>query len=206
VKMENKNKNVRKLRKANKKKAAKGFGPNSGVVISKPFTTLLGPGSPGRASMRATFQVLSDTSHARLGMNTTDGFPQWAPKIAFLLQNFKFFRIAALRATYTVTGGAASSYYIIGNVSNDPLFVDSSVVDILDDDFAGVANGVEKLILTPPPMYWKMGVANWYSSDNNAGDTTNTAGFLTFVGGGGATPLTTVGWCTVDLDVEFHTM
>jgi len=177
-----------------------------GLVVSKPFSSVMSQESPGRASMRATFQVLSDTSHGGFSMTVADGFPSWAPKVATLLGSFKFWRLVDAKLTYTVTGGAASPYYIIGNVSNNPLTYDVSVIDVLDDDYAGVANGVEQLVLAPPKSYWRQGLSNWKTTGVASDLSLTSAGVFTFVGGGGATPTTVVGWCTIDLEIEFHTM
>jgi len=181
-------------------------GTTTGFTVNRPMTQLLTPGRPGRATMRATFQVLSDTSSGSFSMSTLSGFPQWGARIGTLLNNFKFFRVVDASVTYMVTGGAASPYYIVGNVSADTLNTDTTVLAILDDDYAGVANGVEKLVLHPPPSYWRGGLGAWLSTKDETPGPINNAGIFTFVGGGGATPTTVVGWCSIDMVVEFHTM
>lgn len=178
----------------------------SGLVVSRPFTQSMTANSPGHASIRTTFNVLSDTFHKAFNMNATEGFPSWAPKLSGLLDSYEYWRLRRVRVTYVVTGGAASTYYIIGNVSNSSITYDNSVVGILDDDYAGVANGVVPLVLEPQPDYWNQGVGTWLSTDVDGALQVLTAGILTYVGGGGDLTTTLVGWCSVDMDVEFHTM
>jgi len=191
--------------KRRSKRQAKNGDILTGYVVSRPFTAALTPDNPGHASIRSTFEVKSALDYIVMSLDTVKGFPVWAPKVNNLLATFNYWRPTAIRVTYTVIGGAASTYYIVGNLTNDNSSHDLTELAVLDDDFAGVASSVQPLVLQPSPTYWKMGITNWYNTAFGSG-LVSCAGAATYIGGGGALPTTVVGWCTVDLDVEFHTL
>lgn len=201
--MVNKSNQKRKERKRGKRNGTREM---SGVIVSLPPTLALTMQQPGRAFIRSTATVLSNSGHHDFGMHATNGFPSWAPKVAAVLGIFRYWRVLSIKVTYTVTGGAASPYYIIGNLSNDGIYGDAVVTAVLDDDYAGVANGVTPLVLEPPRAYWKLAPVTWYNTDASSEAATRNAGCVIYVGGGGALATTEVGWVTVDMEFEYHTL
>jgi len=184
------------------------YGDSSGAVVARPFTSMFSPDRPGRASLRTTFEAIGTLRSLTLAnVAGVDGFPDWFPQAVSLLTPFSFFRITRLRFVTQISGGAASVYTVAANVTNDSATSDAGALTILNDDFAGVANALRPLVLEPPPGYFQQGSLKWYPTDTNALDIVDyTMGSLSMVGFGGAAPDTVIGWHTVDVEIEFHTL
>lgn len=184
------------------------YGRNRGAVVSRPFTTMFTPDRPGRASLRTTFEAIGTPRALQLAnVPGAAGFPDWFPQMVALLSPFSFFRITRLRFVTQVTGGAASLYTVTANVTNDNTSTDTSALAILNDDFAGVANAVTPLVLEPPVGYFQQGSLKWYPTVTTSLDSIDfSMGTLCAIGFGGSLPATVIGWHTVDVEVEFHTL
>lgn len=198
----------KKARKRNKMNDGVGTQPGArGLAVSRPFTSVYSATNPGRASLRTTFEAFPTVRYFELANGGSLGFAGWFPQLESLLSPFVFFRIVNLRFTTQLTGGAASVYTIAANVSNNPLDHDVVATTVLDDDYAGVANAINPLVLTPPSEYWRQGSVAWYPTSGPVTMPTGASqGTLSIIGYGSAEPTTVIGWHTVDIEVEFHTL
>jgi len=181
----------------------------SGLVVSRPFVALMTPTKPGKMSYRATFEVFSAVNHITFSMNATSGFPAWALPLSQMLAAFKYFRVLEVQAAFELTGGAASPYSVVANVSNDAVTNDANAIAILDDAYSGIGTSLAPLFIRPPRSYWREGALNWLSlltPTSNVDMFNSNAGVISLLGSGGAVPGTVIGWCTVDIELEFHTM
>lgn len=176
-----------------------------GVLTTKPFSEVYNGANPGKLSLRVVFQNTSDTTQLTMGPDASNGFPNWAPKISSILATYKYWRLGNFRLTAIVTGGASSAYYAVCGLSNDAA-IDSSLIAVLDEDYAGVGNSIVPLVLQPPRSYWRQTTSPWLSTDSSFAHPDKSNGSMTIVGGGGATAGTVIGWCSVDIELEFHTM
>lgn len=180
----------------------------SGMVVARPFTSAFTPDAPGHASLRSTFEAVGlPRALALANVTGASGFPDWFPQAVALLTPFCYFRIKRLRFTTQVTGGAASVYTVAANVSNDASTSEATALAILNDDYAGVANALTPLVLQPPPDYFMQGSLKWYPTVTTSLDAVDySIGTLCMAGFGGETPETLIGWHTVDVELEFHTL
>lgn len=179
----------------------------SGMVVSRPFTAMFDHTTPGHASVRVAFEALNGSRAFDFCAVGTSGFNAWAPRIQSLLTPFAYFRITSVRLTTQVTGGAASVYTVVANLSNNAMSFDNSATAILDDEYAGVANATQPLIIQPPRGYWQMTPSTWYPATTASLDAIDVSqGSMSLYGYGGADASTVLGWHTVDVDIEFHTL
>lgn len=181
-------------------------GVSSGLVVSRPFTAAFTPDRPGRASLRTTFEAIGTARGLLLSNVMSGGYSDWFPQMVAILTPFCLFRITRLRFVTQVTGGAASLYTVAGNVTNDYTSADTNALSILNDDFAGVANAVHPLVLEPPSGYFQQGSLKWYPTQGPGTAADTSQGTLSMIGFGGDIPATVLGWHTVDVEVEFHTL
>ena len=179
---------------------------NSGSLTIPMRSLSFSPSTPGKVSIRGTFEVFTAASAAFISFQD---FGNWAGNVRSLLTPFLFFRVTDVRVHARIAGGTASAYSIVYNVSN-AFHADSTSVAILNDDYSAVATAAVQPTIRPPKSYWNQGARTWYSAtDLVAGNTTYTdlvAGTVSFEGSGGILPTDVVGWLTVDMELEFHTL
>jgi hypothetical protein len=160
---------------------------------------------PGVARVRSAFELFNGSKTFAISYL---GFNDWNSPARNLLTAFNFFRVVDYTMTVTTAGGTASPFTIAANVSNGA-YADLSTTGILDDEYAGIANSATPLVVHPPPAYWNEGQMKWfYAIDPVAGIPTNAerlAGSLSFFGYGGTLPADVIGWCVVDMVIQFHT-
>jgi len=178
----------------------------SGGAFSSAIRTMeFTPANPGRARIRSVIEV---TGSGTIGWSYTD-FNLWSSKLRSLLTPFQYFRVDQACVSAMVTGGTASPYSIIFNVSNDAN-TDTGSVAILDDDYSAVATAAIQPVLEPPKAYWTQGARKWFNAADAVGGQPSPvdriAGTISYSGTGGATSTTVVGWLEVDTIVEFHTL
>lgn len=181
-------------------------GMSTGMVVARPFTSAFSPDRPGHASVRATFEAIGTQRNLKLAAVGTGGFSDWNPQAVSILTPFCYFRIIRARFVTQVTGGAASLYTVAANITNDPLTHDTSALGILNDDHAGVANAVRPLVLETPVGYFQQGALKWYPTVSASEVEDTSCGNMSMVGYGGTDGSTLLGWHTVDLEFEFHTL
>jgi len=178
-----------------------------GFAVSRPFTSAFSPEVPGVASLRCTFEAFNGNKTFALNNTGSDSFQTWFPQAFSLLSPFDYFKVTRFRVTTQILGGAASTYTIAVNVSNNGRNSDAVATTILNDDYAGVANATCPLSLEPPRKYWQESTKRWYNTGFGTGVGLDVAqGSMSMFGYGGATDIAVIGWHTVDMEVEFHTL
>jgi len=178
-----------------------------GLTVSRPFTAAFSPEVPGVASLRCTFEAFRGVKTFAINNKGSDSFEIWFPQAYSLLQPFDYFKVTRFRVTTQVLGGAASTFTLAVNVSNNGRNTDLVATNILNDDYAGVANATCPLSLEPPKKYWQETSKRWYNTGFATGIGLDVAqGCMSMMGFGGATDTEVIGWHTVDMEVEFHTL
>ncbi len=163
--------------------------------------------TPGVAFLRTSTTLL--VGQQVFNIVFTD-FATWFPYANSLLSSYRYFRVRNARVQVLPTGGAASLTSSAFNITNDD-YNDGTAVNILNDDYAAIANAITRPVLQPPRRYWDMGNRTWYMSVNPAAglpvledlsagtiNIDTTSGVL--VAG------TPVGYITVEMEFEFHTL
>jgi len=193
AKKNNRIKQTRNAKRATNKQA---------IYIAQPMTFRYTPTNPGQVSLKGVIAVDSTTSGLYLSYS---GFAIWSPQALAILTPFEFWRVKGFSVQALIAGGNISPYNVAFNLTNSPATPDSSVVSILDDDYAAIANASVQPILRPPNAYWDQGSRVWYRAI--AGTTSeHIAGSIAINGTGGATAATVVGWMMIEMLLEFHTL
>lgn len=200
-----------KMNKKNKKKMSRTdqTGPIVGYAsgMSRPVRGLsYTPSDPGCTRIRSTVELNGNSTS--FAFTYTD-FQNWAGNIRSILTPFAYFRVCDVRVSVLVGAGSSSPYTILFNISNG-LDADTSPVAILNDDYSAIATSLVQPVLYPGRRYWKQGVTNWlFASDASGGTPTlaeRSAGIINVAAQGATLPATVVGWLTVDMEIEFHTL
>lgn len=169
------------------------------------------PATPGRALVRVAVPVFNGTSVTALALSATPvasivAFGDWFVQASALLASFRFWRVRSLTIEPMMTGGAGSLHSIAFNVSNTQ-DTDTGLSDLLNDDYSAMATAVHLPKLTPPRTYWDNGSRKWYNVVGGSASLPDVAaGSICYLGSGGATDITVVGYLVVSLEMEFHTL
>ena len=178
---------------------------NPGIMNTPVRSLTFSPSTPGRASVRSTFEVFNVVNSTFLSYQD---FNNWAGNVRSLLTPFLFFRVADVRVQARISGGTSSPNSIAFNLSN-AYHADGTTVAILNDDYSAIATAAVQPTLRPPRSYWTQGARTWYAATDPVAAVTQTdlvTGTISFEGSGGATPSYLVGWITVEMEIEFHTL
>lgn len=164
------------------------------------------PANPGRVFLRGTVELFNGNAQYYFSYQS---FGTWFGQARSVLTPFAMFRVNNARVSVKVSGGTASAHSVVFNVSNTYL-ADTGGVGILNDDYSGIASAAMCPYLQPPKSYWREGNRTWYVAvDPTSGVPTEVdiiAGSVSVNGSGGLTSGTVIGWVSIELELEFHTL
>jgi len=206
------------MAKKNRGKRATARGRNNvskftGGVGGSPLRSLMyNPTNPGRAVMRGAIEVFNGNNNYQFSYRS---FNNWCGPARNLLVPFQYFRVTDVIIKPVIAGGTATAHSLVFNVSNANVH-DVGAVSILDDDYAGVCNATNSIVLRPPQVYWAGGSRTWYAALDPVIGTPPVpdaplpqelvAGVVSTYASGGATGTTVVAWMVIEFVLEFHTL